>query len=100
MSSVVIWRDEATGVTASWNKQGPHTVRSRRDRRTGLAAPDSTHAAAGDASMQRWATCRNGRAEAAGDAYRERPGGKSLLLCSALAKRLSIVSDPAAAELL
>lgn len=26
MSSVVIWRDEATGVTASWNKQGPYTV--------------------------------------------------------------------------
>jgi hypothetical protein len=26
MSSVVIWKDEATGVTASWNKQGPHTV--------------------------------------------------------------------------
>ena len=26
MSSVVIWRDEATGVTVSWNKQAPHTV--------------------------------------------------------------------------
>jgi len=26
MSSVVIWRDNATGVTASWNKQGPHSV--------------------------------------------------------------------------
>ena len=26
MSSVVIWRDEATAVTASWNKQAPHTV--------------------------------------------------------------------------
>ena len=26
MSSVVIWRDEATGVTASWNKQGRHSV--------------------------------------------------------------------------
>jgi hypothetical protein len=26
MSSVVIWRDKATGVTASWNKQAPHSV--------------------------------------------------------------------------
>lgn len=26
MSSVVIWRHEATGVTASWNKEGPYTV--------------------------------------------------------------------------
>jgi hypothetical protein len=26
MSSVVIWKDDATGVTVSWNKQAPHTV--------------------------------------------------------------------------
>jgi hypothetical protein len=26
MSSVVIWRHEATGVTASWNKAAPYTV--------------------------------------------------------------------------
>jgi hypothetical protein len=26
MSSVVVWRDEASGVTASWNKDGPYTV--------------------------------------------------------------------------
>jgi hypothetical protein len=26
MSSVVIWKDNATGVTVSWNKQAPHSV--------------------------------------------------------------------------
>lgn len=26
MSSVVLWRDETTGVTVSWNKQAQHSV--------------------------------------------------------------------------